>query len=755
MKHHAVIASLIFAAVNGAKAGELPSISTDYYSVQIASGKDATALESAFQRYSHPPFTRIERRGTLYALRAGFWADESKARLALSETPMNAAYVRVAVYRPEAIVKRNWGDDLPRETLSSSPNAAIQSSASRSLPLPSTPPPVAPTLALRPPVTTSRPVADETQGTFRPFNQDDFFLAFDALVSGGDLKSASRIAEQAVREVPSDREWRRKLARIADWTQRPNLAAEQWQALFSQGDRSEETVSAVIRLAPLLDQPAAVIPAWEYRADRIRLTTAQWADLFFLYESLTEPERGSKFFESQFLKTQSVPLLEFAARLAANGGDENRAESLYLKRLTLAPFSMDALMWVVVRFIRRDEGEKALAVMQAYRDSVPDESVEFWRLLGQLAWTQRDFASAQQAYERVTPVADSTAADWSRLIFLVRQQQPAQAAELAWDAYRRFNALDQLKLSLEIFSELGDKASQGRIFQSLSVENLATAEQDARFLLMRSQFQRLQKQPNLAWSDLTRALTLSPNELDVVLSSLWFLVDEQRLPELSRMLTVHAPQAVKDNRFWMVFAAGSQVLSRSRDAIFWYKKVVSESPEDPLLLLNFADAIERSQNVGMAARIRRHAWLLLKQKSSPAQDAKMLPNDPAMLTEARLALLNEPGDPGLRRVRELVNQLRGVTTPDTDVSQLNALILGWAILKEQYPNARSWMWLRYARQSQEAVPVWGASQVALQLEDTETMARVLARNDKALPIYNKYDTAYALGDVQQALGTAF
>ncbi len=754
MKRHVFFASLIWAAISGAKALELPVTATDYYSLQIASGKDVGALERAFERYAHLPFARIERRGALFTLRAGFWTDETMARIALLEAPMGAAFVRVAVFRPEAIVKRNWGDLSSEEAISVLPavTSTVMDPSGGPVPQPSTPSPVAPVVLARLPTATSR---DWTRYTLRSFNQEDFSLAFDALISGDDLASSLRVAEQAVRERPSDRDWRRKLARVADWTERPNLAAEHWQVLFSQGDRSEETVSAVIRLAPLLEKPASVMLAWEYRADRSPLTATQWSDLFFLYESLTEPKRGSQFFEAQFLKTQSISLLDYAARLAANGGDEKRAQSLYLQRLNLAPFSMDALMWVVVSFIRSDDGDRALAVMQAHLDSIPAESVDFWRLLGQLAWLQSDFATAQQAYARVTPVADSTAADWSRLIFLVRQQHPAQAAQLAWEAYRRFNALDQLKLSLEIFIGLGDLPAQARIFGSLTAQNLLTAEQDARFLLMRSQFQRLQKQPNLAWADLTRALILTPNDLDVALSALWFLVDEQRAPELTRMLSTYAPQAVKDSRFWLVFAAGSQVLNRSRDAILWYGKAVSNTPDDPLLLLNFADAIERSQNAGMAARIRRHAWLLLKQKPSSAQGNTMLPNDPLMLTEARLALLNEPGDPGLRRVRELVNQLRGVTTPESDIAQLNALILGWAILKEQYPNARSWMWLRYARQAQGAVPVWGVSQVALKLEDAELMAQILDRNDKALPIYNKYDTAYALGDVQQALDTAF
>ncbi len=756
MKRHVFIASLLCASLSTAKASEMPAVATDYYSLQIASGKDVGALERAYQRYSHLPFARIERRGTLYTLRAGFWNDEALARQALSEAPFGAAFVRVAVFKPDAIVKRNW-EDASNDKYTS--ERAVNSAVSGALDLEPNPlqPTVAPLTALSSPPkpTMSRPLTSGKVDVFRAFNQDDFSLAFDALVSGGDLERSLRIAEQAVRELPTDLTWRRKLARVADWTQRPSLAALHWQALFALGDRSDETVLAVIRLAPLLDQPAVVMQAWEYRASRSRLNEAQWADLFSLYESSAEPERGSQFFEAQFRKTQSLPMLEYAARLAANGGNEDRAQALYLQRLTFAPFSMDVLMHVVVKFIRQDQGDKALAVMQEHRNEVPSESVEYWRLLGQLAWLQRDFVSAEQAYGQVAPAAGATVSDWSRLIFLVRQQHPAQAAELAWEAYRRFNALDQLKLSLEIYAGLGDGAAQERIFFSLSSNELALAEQDVRFLLTRFQFLRLQKRPEQAWVDLTRALQLAPNDVDAVLSAIWFLVDEQRAPELTRMLSVYAPQAAKDSRFWMVFAAGSQVLNRSRETIHWYQKSVTLTPDDPLLLLNFADAVERSQSVGMAARIRRHAWALLKQKQPLEKQRSALPNDAEMLAEARLALLNEPGDPGLRRVRELVNQLRGVTTPESDISQLNALVLGWAILKEQFPNARSWMWRRYARQSQEAVPIWGESQVALKLEDTETMARILDKNDTALPVYNKYDTAYALGDVQQALDTAF
>ena len=88
MKRHVFFASLIWAAIAGAKALELRGTATDYYSLQIASGKDVGALERAFERYAHLPFARIERRGALFTLRAGFWTDETMARIALLEAPM-------------------------------------------------------------------------------------------------------------------------------------------------------------------------------------------------------------------------------------------------------------------------------------------------------------------------------------------------------------------------------------------------------------------------------------------------------------------------------------------------------------------------------------------------------------------------------------------------------------------------------------------------------------------------------------------
>jgi hypothetical protein len=732
----------------------------DYYSLQVASGKNVKALKTIYQSYVQLPHVRIEKRGKLFVLRAGFWETEKAARISLDQAQLESKELRLAAYRPKTIVQRNWQDVLPMAVIASESDHGMEPKSRLLLESPdleSKPKPVQPTPT--PALGASAPTHQAVQKlasheTLRPFDAEDFALAFDVLVGAGDLEHAFQVAQQAVQAVPQDGIWRRKLARVSEWTHHPEVAVEQWLALFQQGDRTSETVAAVIRLAPLVDKPLLAVQAWMAHAEKSRMTDTQWHDILTLYEGASEPIQGSHFFEAQFKTKKNPLLLEYAAQLAENAGDDDRAQVLFQQRANLEPFSMDIVLRAVVNLVRRDKLPQALILLRSHEQQVPTDAFEYWRLLSQIAWESGNFEIATVAYQRYASLPQASSADWSRLIFLVRQKYPAQAAELSVQAYRRFGSLDQLLQGLGIFAELGDVAAQERIFKSMDAKALDMAERQVRFLMIRAQFYQHQKKTELAWLDLSRALQKSPKESDVVLANLWFLIDGQRTELLTRFLKVHSPQASKNSAYWLAYAAGHQTLNQHAQAVHWYAKAVTLHADDALMLLNYADALERIHRMGMAERMRRHAWLLLKSKyPNPATSVEQ-GQSAELLAFARLALLNQPGDPAFGMVRQLVSQLRGVPNAEQDAQSLN-LVLGWAILKEQFENARIWMWQRFAQQTQAAAPLWGQSQVALQLKDTETMNHLIENQSKELPIYNRYDIAHELGQVQHALDIAF
>ncbi len=600
------------------------------------------------------------------------------------------------------------------------------------------------------------PVAVAADGAvpMRAYDAQDYTLAFDVLLGAGDLQRAFQLAQKAVQSVPQDRSWRRKLAQVSAWTQRPEVAAQQWLALFSMGDHAPDTLNNVIALAPLVHQPLLAAQAWALYARGRSLTDAQWRDIFELYESAAEPALGALFFEAEYARRQLPLLLDHAARLADNAGDDVRAERLYRQRAALLPFSLDSVLRAVVFLIRRDQPSEALVLLKRHATQAPPTAGTYWQLLGQVAWGQQDTASSLLGYENFVRLPQAGAADWVRLVALLRTQHPTQAADLALQAFRRYGAIDQLLTALSIYAEQGDQAAQARVLAGLGAQAQEIAITEPRFMLWRAQFYQRQHQPDLAWVDLRRLLQRQPGDVDVLLSSLWLLIDEHRLTKLPHLMRANAALAAKEPRLWGAFAAGSQALERHRDAVRWYARMVRAKTDDSLTLLNYADALQRSGQTGMADRLRRHAWLQLKAGSTQSDTSLAQGASAELLALARLSLMNQPGDPSQLLIQRLVSQLRALPQAQQDEQAL-ALVLGWAIMKEQFVNARSWMLRSYARQTQIASPLWGQAQVALQLQDTATMARLLARQGDALPIYNRYDTAYALGHAAQAQDIAF
>jgi len=599
---------------------------------------------------------------------------------------------------------------------------------------------------------TAPDAADES--ALRVFQDEDYRLAYDVMISTSRLQDALRIAQQAVRERPQSRPWRRRLAQVAEWLGRAPLAAEQWRTLFRLGDRAEDTVAAVRRLAPLMDDVEAALQAWAYYAERTPLTDAQWEEIYWLFEDASEPARGSRFLEAQYRARRQPLLLTLAARQAANAGEDARALALYRERAALEPFSLEAVLQAALGHIRRDQWQEAQALLQAQAQRAPADATEFWRLLGQVAWEQRDFNTAEQAYRRTAETPQAERSDWARLIFLAGQSDPRAAAALALEAYRRYGTVEQLQQVLEMYGELGDTASQARLYQSLTAQELARAERHIPFLLGRAQFLQRRGQSEAAWQDLLRARQLAPQDSTVIQTLLWFTINERRLPELSRALQQYRTLAIDDPEFWPAYAAGHQLLGHLQEALAWQRLALQRRDDDPLLLLNYADTLELLGHTGMADRLRRHAWgLLQQQRPQQPADLRALGQKPELQAWARLALRDRSGDPGLALAQQLAGQLRSDAVDAATREQIDNLLLGWMALKEQPEQARRWLLQNYLRQRREA-PAWAEAQIALQQGDTARMAALLARGQRTLPPETRYELALALGQTPLALQTA-
>lgn len=585
----------------------------------------------------------------------------------------------------------------------------------------------------------------------RPYDPQRYQLAYDIFLANRNLADAFRVAEAAVRQAPEEAAWHKRLAQVAEWDRKPDVALREWRWLALHGG-GEESLLAVLRLAPGLRDYDALLEAWKRLAAERRLDEAQWRTLADLFEQAGQPREGIKFFEERYAGESTPILLEMAARLAQRSGDDERANRLYLRLLERHGFSADRLLKIITLNLQKGRYQEAFDLLQKYRDQAGEKEAAYWKLLADLAWQLQRDETAVDAYRRLA-VADNLARDdFSRLIFLLGESQQEEAAALAELAYRKFGDREMLLRALELHAARHDLPAQKRLFESVAADRSANFSDNARFFLMRAQYHQAAGAPQTARADFRRATAIAPNDANTVNAMLWFLIDIHDHPALREMMAqIIARGDQQSPAYWGAFAAAYQVLDQPARAVAYYTRQLKQGGQDFLWLVNYADALEQDQQAGMAWRVRQHAWLQLRR--NPPATAVALPFSPDMLAAARLAMLAYPHDPGLALVRSVLRQDRLVKRDAAADRLTNELVLGWAISGEQHASARAWLWRRYGLTLSR--PLWGDAMAAVAENDTERLDRLIAEQADGMPIYNRNDAARAVGQIRHAQSIVF
>lgn len=76
-------------------------------------------------------------------------------------------------------------------------------------------------------------------GPALPFDDRVYTLGYDVFLENRKLEDAWKVASAAVRQAPDNLDWRRRLAQVAEWTSRPQIALDNWHAIARQTSEDE------------------------------------------------------------------------------------------------------------------------------------------------------------------------------------------------------------------------------------------------------------------------------------------------------------------------------------------------------------------------------------------------------------------------------------------------------------------------------------------------------------------------------------
>jgi hypothetical protein len=275
------------------------------------------------------------------------------------------------------------------------------------------------------------------------------------------------------------------------------------------------------------------------------------------------------------------------------------------------------------------------------------------------------------------------------------------------------------------------------------------------FLLLRADYYAATGSPQLALADYREALRIDPENRQARMGLVYFLIDRRQLDALRRELSAVTALARDDVDLQGVLGAAWLTLGDPQRALPYLAAVVKRNPDDYLWLLNYADALERNLQPQMAWRVRRHAWMRIRQELRKTERA---PID-LLRAQARLAAEFMPGDEGLAAIRNLLREDGPADTlsPDAHRRGLEAatreLILAWTISTEQHLAAKAWLWKQYGRNL--AQPAWAEVNVALAENDVETLQRALEAYPDQIPPYDRHEAARRTQQYRRAQEIAF
>ena len=588
----------------------------------------------------------------------------------------------------------------------------------------------------------------------RPYDAEDYALAYDVFLGNRNLQDAYRVARAAVDQVPNDMRWRERLAQVTEWSGKSGEAVEQW-LFIARRTGSPNAWAAVLRIAPGSLNDEAVLEAMRYQAGKGTLSDQQLNAIAAVYERVGRPKEGVEFLEQEYARRPRPALLESIARLHEATGNVDGAIAAQRRLLAQSPPTTDRVTTLASLLIARGEFKEAYDLLQKYRTQAPADDVEYLRLMGDLALRMRDDTAAQVAYERLVTHPKANVDDFTRLVQLLAPRQPEAAARLAEAAHQRFNAPHLLLTALGIHSQRRDFGAMRRILAGMSPETERELVANPGFLLIRADYRAATGSPQLALADYRESLRLDPNNRFARMNLMYFLIDRRELALLRREMPAALRFAETDPEFQGVIASAWLSLDEPARAVPYFAEVVKRNPDDYLWLLNYADALERNLQSGEAWRVRRHAWVKLRQ----AIDKKERPPLELLRAQARMAAEFMPGDEGLAVIRNLLRQDAPLDATSLDPNRqvidaaTRELVLAWTVSTEQHIAAKVWLWTQYARGL--AAPKWAEVVVALAHQDLETMQRALDQYADAIPRYDRHQAARSTQQYRLAQDIAF
>lgn len=627
--------------------------------------------------------------------------------------------------------------------------------------------------------TTARVVRIATTAPASDATAADYELAYRVFLANGDVANAQRIAQTAVDRDPQSIPWRERLAQVAEWNRRQDVALANYLAIAKMRG-TEDDWKKIARLAPGLNDNAAMLAVTLHQAgqqpENLKLLDA----VVFSYERIADPDAALSFLRTRFNGPLRRQAMERYAQVAERKGDDDLALRMWrdLER-EYGPNAAYGLK-IGTMLYTRTQFDAALAAMNEAKRGASASNDEFWRFYALLADSNQNTRDARLGYRQLIAGGKAGPQDYETMTNFFNTS-PLDAGRLAEYAYRHGGPPRMLSEALYGYQRAHAWGRIGLLLASLTPAQLDAAGQSATFLLARAEYERQTGANDAALRDIERAAALDPNNPEARAAHIWVLNERGTDAALLAALRRYAGDAENDPQLWPAYGAAWLRLGDGRKALHYLHKQAAQARHSALWRLTFADALELNGRVDEAWRVRKQVWLeLARRRRDPSQDAP-LPDAGQDDLRGRYVALTQLYANGDRSRAVLIDLLRadrnGAGDAQAAASELGDIgqlppakqdeirkrqrlysaiareaAISWAQNEDASDMERAWLEQQCIDHSQR--PIYAEAQLAINDGDVNELSRLLDTLPDLIPRQNRVDAQALTGRTSAAQTSA-
>ncbi|MCU1729655.1 tetratricopeptide repeat protein [Pseudomonas sp. 7P_10.2_Bac1] len=437
--------------------------------------------------------------------------------------------------------------------------------------------------------------------TLEPGNLQALHKEFTFRLFLGDQDGAWSVGQEILHAQPDNADYLQQMARLGEWQGETYQALDYWMAYLKLRDDPAAHEHAWRLSIQLFDFDHG-IPLLASILDQRALTDAELDALVFAHEQRGTPQQAEAWLRASLKKYPKQRLAWM--RLSQN---LENTEQFPAKAKVLQAMSRHFPLTVSERVDQASVHLKFFDTQGAWQAlDIPNKTIDdpsYWEMRAALAWELERDDELQPALERLLAINGKLSrSDEEQLFTLYSKREPEKALAMMVTSWERTHNPQHLVVALQLAQELQDWGLVARLLNSAQAWSPVYAQREvlaARGALAAQQGQfaeaeRLYKQglANFHGNSMFRERLL------------WLYVDQGDTAQLTPLLQQWKAAARSDSQLWLPFAAASQMVGLSAEALAWYRMYLKANPNDWLVQASYADALEAADYRDSAQRLR-------------------------------------------------------------------------------------------------------------------------------------------------------